>query len=352
MASAAPDRPLVLITGSSGLIGSRVVKDLVRDHRVVGLDAVQPKDLPEGAHHIFCDLTDDASVREALAQVEGEHGHEIASVVHLAAYYDFSGEPSHLYNDLTVEGTRRLLEGLRRFNVEQLIFSSTLLVMKPAEPGELITEDSPVQGEWDYPQSKLKAEELIRNERGPISAVILRLAGAYDERGHSPPITQQIYRIYERTLESHVFPGDQERGQPFVHLHDVVSAFRKTIEHRHELGGYEVFLIAEPEVATYADLQNTLGKLIHGEDAWLTLRVPTPVAKAGAWVKDQIEPEESFIKPWMIDLADAHYPTSCEKARRLLDWEPQHRLLSELGAMVRELKRDPEGFYKENGLPQ
>ena len=67
------------------------------------------------------------------------HGSRIATVVHLAAYYDFLGEPSPKYDQITIEGTRRLLLGLRDgFQVEQFIFSSTMLVHRPGEPGQFI----------------------------------------------------------------------------------------------------------------------------------------------------------------------------------------------------------------------
>ena len=52
------------------------------------------------------------SVREGLRCRE-HHGTHIAAVVHLAAYYDFLGKPSPKYDEITVEGTRRLLRGLR-----------------------------------------------------------------------------------------------------------------------------------------------------------------------------------------------------------------------------------------------
>lgn len=85
-------------------------------------------------------------------------GARVASCIHLAAYYDFSGEPSPLYRTLTVEGTQRLLRGLRRFEIEQFVFSSTHIVMRPADEGDVISEESPVEPAWDYPRSKLAAE--------------------------------------------------------------------------------------------------------------------------------------------------------------------------------------------------
>ena len=65
-ASANDPRPLILVTGSSGLIGTRVVDDLARDHRVVGMDVEAPDRLSPHASFIACDLTDDGSLRSSV----------------------------------------------------------------------------------------------------------------------------------------------------------------------------------------------------------------------------------------------------------------------------------------------
>lgn len=346
-----PERPLVLVTGSSGLIGSRLVKALHRDYRVVGLDAKPPSAMPSGAQWISCDLTHSESVDEALQGVAAQFGKNIASVVHLAAYYDFSGEPSPLYDELTVEGTRRLIHSLRRFTVEQFIFSSSLLVMRPVRQGELLTEDSPTEATWAYPESKLAAEEVIATEAGDLPTVVLRIAGVYDEAGHSLPIAQQIRRIYEKQFESYFFPGNADHGQAFVHLDDLIDCLTKTIERRHALPPRSLFLVAEPDVMSYAELQEEIGEGLHGRE-WPAIRLPKFVAKAGAWVQDKLasEGEEPFIKPWMVDLADAHYAVDIDEARRQLGWEPAHRLRTTLPAMLAGLNADPERWYEENGL--
>lgn len=344
-------KPVILVTGSSGLIGTRVLEAFSADYNVVGLDVKAPDKIPAGTDFIECDLTDDKSVARSLNTVRERAGNLLSSVIHLAAYYDFSGEPSPLYRELTVEGTRRLLRALRQFQVEQFVFSSSLLVMKPVEKGEMIRETSPVEAEWDYPQSKLEAERVIEEERGDIPAIILRIAGTYDEDGHSLPVAQQISRIYEKQFESYFFPGNQDHGQAFVHLNDLIECLQKVVELRNELDRQEMFLIAEPDLMSYGELQDTLGELIHGEE-WPTIRIPKIVAKAGAWAREKMAGEdETFIKPWMIDLADAHYPVDISKARRMLGWEPAHLLRNTLGEMIARLKRDPERWYAENNLP-
>jgi nucleoside-diphosphate-sugar epimerase len=347
------EKPVVLVTGSAGLIGSRLIEVFAPYYRVAGMDVKRPKQEVAGAEWIECDMTKDRSVKKALGAVREKYGERIASVIHLAAHYDFSGAPSPLYRTLTVEGTRRLLKGLQKFQVEQFIFSSTLLVMKPVEEeDEVITERSPVESEeeaWDYPRSKLETERVIRQERGAIPAVILRIAGVYDEECHSIPLAQQIARIYEKRLESYFFPGDADHGQAFAHLDDLVDLFQQVVEMRNELGSHEVFLIAEPDVMSYNELQEQIGELIHGEE-WPAIRIPKAVAKAGAWAQENILGQETFIKPWMIDIADTHYPVEIKRARIRLGWEPQHQLRDTLSKIIGSLKRDPQRWYEINGL--
>ena len=141
----ATTRQVILVTGSAGYLGTALVQALASDYQVVGFDRTPPQEhQPTRSDFIECDLTQEESVRDALSTLRGRHGDQVTSCVHLAAHYDFSGEPSPLYRTLTVEGTRRLLRGLQDFTVEQFVFSSTHIVMKPAEEGDVITESSPV----------------------------------------------------------------------------------------------------------------------------------------------------------------------------------------------------------------
>jgi nucleoside-diphosphate-sugar epimerase len=341
----------VLVTGSEGLIGDAVVVGFHGTYDVASFDIARPHKHPELQDFIDCDLTRNESVERALNTLRRRHGDSLASVIHLAAYYDFSGKPSSLYRDLTIDGTGRLLRGLQSFEVEQFVFTSTLLVMKPAEDDELIRETSPTEPAWDYPQSKLVTENVIEQERGRMRAVILRVSGVYDEDCNSIPISQQISRIYEKKLESYFFPGDTSKGQAFVHLADLVDCFHRVVKHRSELSDFEVFLIGEPDVMSYEELQDRIGELIYGKE-WPTIRIPKVMGKAGAWAQRMLadEEEDTFIKPWMIDLADQHYPVSIDKAQKKLHWRPKHRLRQTLPEMIRRLKRDPERWYEKNKL--
>lgn len=343
------NKPTVIVTGSSGLIGSAVCVRLQGGYRVFGFDRPGAPHPPEGTVNVPVDLTDDASVADGFDLVRREAGPGIASLVHLAAYYDFSGEDSPMYERLTVQGTRRVLGHLRAAGAGQFIFSSTMLVHAPCEPGQLIDEDWPLEPSWPYPASKVRAEQVIGDEHGEVPAVVLRVAGVYTDRCHSIPLAHQIARIDHGGLKSRVYAGTTAHGQSFVHLDDVVESIRLAVERRTRLPPFVPILIGEGRTYSYDELQHTIARELYGE-SFETARVPKPVAKLGAWVEDAVPGKDPFIKPWMIDRATDHYELDVSRAKELLGWEPRHSLRETLPKMVGALKADRAGWYRENKL--
>lgn len=348
-----PDKKVVIITGSSGFLGEDITSALLKfGYAVEALDRSPPRgSLPDNVTFTEVDLTSDENTHAVVSRVCNRHNGRISSVIHLAAYYDFAGEPSDMYEKLTVEGTRRLLKALRLFDVEQFVFTSTILVHAPCEPGERINEQWPLQPKWDYPESKVKAESVIEKESGTIPTVILRIAGVYNDDCHSIPISNQIQRVYENRLTSHVFPADPSHGQPFLHIDDLVDAVVQIVDNRQSLPEDLVMLLGEPDTYSYEQVQNVLGRLIHNEPGWTTRSIPKTIGKVGAWVQDHMPgTEDAFIKPWMVDIANDHYELDISSARRLIGWSPKHRLITTLPAMVNALKRDPQKWYERHHL--
>ncbi|MEQ9812811.1 MAG: vitamin K epoxide reductase family protein [Azospirillaceae bacterium] len=352
-----PDRkPLVVITGAAGAIGTAIARALGHAYTVVGLDiATQGAVCP--CYEV--DLTSADSIELALRKLGEEYGDEIASVIHLAAYFDFTGEEHPLYEKLNVAGSRKLLDALQAFTVGQFVYSGTMLVHRPAEPGGRIDEDAPIEPKWAYPISKARAEAAIRENRGDIPAVLLHLAGLYDDRTAVPTLSHQIARVYERDLKSHVYAGDLRAGQSLIHVDDLVDAVRRTVERRGDLPEETTILVGEPDPPSYADLQARIGRLIHGDEDWTTLTVPESVARLGAWLETEGEPlipdaidqgEKPFIRPFMVEMASDHYALDISRARDHIGWAPRHNIRDHLPELVAALKRDPAGWYAANGI--
>lgn len=343
----------ILITGTSGRIGYPLARKLAESFNVVGFDRKAPSHPPPSAECLYVDLTVEKSVHHALEVICELHGDRIASVIHLAAYYDFSGTPSPLYDKITIQGTRRLLRVLQDFKVEQFIFSSTSLVHASSPKGVRINEDSPIQfpPKWPYPESKVETEKVIRAERGNIPAMILRIAGVYDDLCHSIPLALQMQRIYERDPVAYFSPGDPSAGrQPYVHNDDVVDAIMLAVARRKELPPEVTLLIGESESVSYDELQRAFGQLIHGAE-WKTQAIPPQAAKVGVKLQSFLPLGRSAsIAPWMIEAARDNIELDITRAQEVLDWKPRHSLRNTLPKMVSGLKADPFTWYRENDL--
>ena len=347
-------KPIVLVTGATGDVGTAVANALGADYEVVGLDrAGTTGDVPI----IEVDISSAVSLKRSLEIFRSRHGSRIASVVHLAAYFDFSGEDDPRYTEVNVEGSASLLKALQAFEVEQFIYSGTMLVHAPTEPGERIDESREIAPKWAYPKSKAAAEEAIRREHGDIPVVLLHLAGMYDDHTCVPTFAHQISRIYERDFKSHLYSGDLKAGQSMLHKQDLVDAFKRAVDRRHDLPVEAVILVGEPETLGYDELQDEIGRLIHGEAQWRTLQVPAPAAEFGALVQEKLEPvvpdaidhgEKPFIRPFMVAMADDHYALDISRAEQLLGWRPKHAIRTALPKLIASLKADPAGWYKAN----
>lgn len=344
------DKDTIIVTGAHGFIGQAVVRDLARQYHVIALDRHIP-DRPEpGTTALAADMTSDDSIEKAVADIKKVAGNRLASVVHLAAYHDLSGEDDPKYDTVNIQGTERLFRALQSsFDLEQFIFVSSMLVHAATEKGEPITEDSPLDAKLPYDRSKVRAEELLRVIRKDVPVVFVRPAGVYDDDRGSAFLSHQIARIYEGKLASHVYPGALDTGQPFLHVDDLVDAFARIIERRKSLPSEAAFLLGEADPVSFIDLQNQIGELLYGHP-WETWQVPKKLALTGAWLGDEVLDEDYFIKPWMVEMADDHFEIDISRARDQLGWSPQHSLRTTLPRMIGALKDDPTGWYEKNGL--
>lgn len=349
-------RDVVLITGISGAIGMALYEALWMKFDILGLD--QRCD-PAVNDCVAVNITSDENVQAALTHVRQQYGNRIASVIHLAAYFDLSGAPDRRYEDVNILGTRRLLHALQSFEVEQFVYASTMLVHAPTRPGLPINEDSPLAAKWAYPESKLKTEAVVSKEHGRIPYVLLRIAGVYTDRCGSPFLANQMQRIYERRLTASFYAADPSTGQSFIHIDDLATALSSLVQRRKQLPNALSLLLGEPTVMSYAALQNRLAYLLLGEQQWQTLEIPKSLAKTGAWLQHKTEPlipdaldqgEQPFIQPYMVDLAEDHYEIDISRARQTLDFEPQHKLQDTLPRMVEALQEDPAEWYREHKL--
>ena len=113
----------ILLTGASGMLGSRVALALCdRGHRVVGVDIAGAKVVHERYTHAVCDLTRPDDVAELFT------AHPVDRVIHLAALAHVTGEKDlswSRYFMLNVLASQHVFEQAARARIP-VFFASTV----------------------------------------------------------------------------------------------------------------------------------------------------------------------------------------------------------------------------------
>ena len=164
----------ILLTGASGMLGSRAARALCEaGHRVVGADIAPAKVDHPNYTHAICDLTrpDDAAALFAA--------HPVDRVVHLAALAHVRGEDDLSWNRyfmLNVLVSQHVFECAARAGIP-VFFASTVDVY--GIRGGDISEATPPAPVGGYARSKYEAERRLAGLMGEVPFFIARFAPVY-----------------------------------------------------------------------------------------------------------------------------------------------------------------------------
>jgi nucleoside-diphosphate-sugar epimerase len=177
----ASEKPVVVVTGIAGNLGSRLLP-LLGDLSVIGVDVIAPEtNLPLQFEKV--DLGEESSTRVLYEMLRDTHP---VSVVHLAFVIDAvrSGvlDAERMWR-INVAGTARVMEAITEANriadsgVKQFIFPSSVSVYGPNLPGPA-TEQSPMAAHTlPYAIHKKQCDEVVQQRSSALrgcSVYILR----------------------------------------------------------------------------------------------------------------------------------------------------------------------------------
>jgi UDP-glucose 4-epimerase len=174
----------ILVTGGTGLVGSRLLRRFA-DAGVECRALLRPgKQVPAGVTAVEGDLMDPASLQQA---VEG-----VSAIVHLAAVFRTQNEEEIWRANL--DGTKNLIAAAKAYAPEvRFVMASTGLVYD-ADANHPGLEEDATHPTLAYPASKIAAESELRNSG--LKWSILRLAFVYgDGDGHLASVPPLVSRL-------------------------------------------------------------------------------------------------------------------------------------------------------------
>ena len=251
-------RPVILVTGGAGYIGSRLIRDIAADAAFAGYTVrifdnlyrehfISLMDLKKDRFEfIHGDILDRINLERALRGV--------VAVVHLASIVR---TPLEYNNPTWVDqinhwGTQSVVEACLEAGVERFVYASSASVYGAGGPFEETDLLKPLGA---YPRSKIRGEREVRNgELRGLKPTILRLASVF---GSAPAMRFEVvtsrFVYLAGTGQPLTIYGEGTQVRPLIHVEDASQAVLHVLKRDETVG--EVYNVAayNPSVRELAD---------------------------------------------------------------------------------------------------
>ncbi|WKZ51419.1 MAG: NAD(P)-dependent oxidoreductase [Anaerolineales bacterium] len=219
-----------VITGGAGYIGSLLTSELLRagwrvtvlDSLLFGGESLVPFLSHPSFHFVKADVTDPRAVKDSL---KGDWAKPEA-VIHLAAIVGFPAcqavgkQAAWKYN---VEATKMVFEQASALGAERFVFASSYSNYGLSPDGKPVTEESPLNPQSLYAETKIAAEEYLLGQKdAPAAPLLFRFATLYgiSPRTRFDLIVNQF--VLEAFTKRELIIYQRGYSRSFVHVRDTV----------------------------------------------------------------------------------------------------------------------------------
>jgi nucleoside-diphosphate-sugar epimerase len=266
----------ILVTGSSGFIGTNLVELLITaGHEVLGVDIQEPQIREHASLFRRVDILDEPSLTRVCDEFAP------TEVVHLAARTDLHESRSLSGYATNTEGVTNMLACIsRQSSVRRSIFASTKLVC----PTDYCpTSDDDYCPTTRYGESKMLGEKIVKSATSLHGEwCIVRPTSIWGPWSNFPHIPYcRFFRMIARGRYWH--PGRASPPRSFGYVGNAVFQVRKLLEAPAERIHRKVFYISDYEVFTIREWADMISMKLHNRRLWT---MPEPLVRMAAWAGD------------------------------------------------------------------
>ena len=218
----------VLVTGSSGFLGSHLVNSLQNSQKILGLSNNKQETKSKNVSHKKIDLrANNLTIRS-----------KISSIIHLAALSDvkYCNDNPSICFDVNVVGTKKMLEICRKKDIDFIFASTSHVYGKPKT--NPITEKETTKANSIYSTTKIIGENLCESyaKTYGLNIAVLRFFSLYGPKAPKHNVVYNIINQYKNY--SKVKMGNLKPKRDFLYIDDAIRAIKIVNDNQK---GFQIF---------------------------------------------------------------------------------------------------------------
>lgn len=218
----------LLITGSSGLVGSQLVKQLVTKNNIRIMLTEHVSKLTEFSSHPKVQIIPSQNIYDDFQHQE-IHRFKPDMVIHLAGMSFIpdteSNQESTFYSNVFL--SHKLLDVLEPIKPKYFLFASTAGLYPSSK--KIHGENSEVLPNSTYLHTKYLCENRIRYSLKDTKKIVLRFSNIYGENSRKPFL---LTKIYQSIIHNHlpISFGNIYAVRDYIYVQDVTNAIQEIID--------------------------------------------------------------------------------------------------------------------------
>lgn len=323
-------KPVVLVTGGSGFLGSHIVKELFAEGSPLDPAKVRVLDIKEykgdyPVEYIQGDVRDYETVRHACSGAD--------AVIHSAAVIDWgTHSPQYVY-DVNVGGTENVIRACRELGIKYMVFTSSLDALYTGKPLRNVNDHQPYPKHFHnmYCKSKVFGEQRVMAANSPaLKTTILRpcdIFGPTDPYHMNALIGMAKTGFYVKlgngkAKTQHVFVGNMA----YAH----VLALSEIMQGNEKLLG-QAYLITDGEPANFFEFFTGIvaraGYRIRPKNAWIPWAIAFPLGAVSEFIAVMVRPFVRYnpgLSRFAVNYTCTDYTFNSDRAKEHFGFVPKY----------------------------